>query len=505
MRPNRINVKFRKRIKASEPGLQKRKPHRPMNKDDLTTGPIALHFHALAIPAAFGMLFATLYNIVDVYYAGLLSTDAQAGLAIGYQAIFIFLALGFGLSSALSALISNAKGSGDGKLTQRLIAQGLTFSVIITVFSIILGWFIGPNLIGLVSEPGSYRDAALGYFQWLIFALPGFLIAYGGNGVLQAHGDNRSMQRALMAAFVANIGINPLLMFGLPNIWSGIGFNGIAAATIVSQTGVMVYVVFRILKLQIMQSVKLPAFIPRKDSFKQILKFLLPASSALLIMFVATFVIQFSLKSFGGHAVAGYGVALRIEQILLLPVLGMTGALLPIAGQNFGALKFDRVRDAFKYCWSVGFMMTAIAAPLLLFGGHFAISIFSSDPEVIEAGSSYLRIDAFLFPFYMMLFAINSLLHAFKQAVWTFWISIYRQGFGVAFFIWLFISCFGFDLQGVWFGIAIAVVTGWALSLTIALHVGRKEMGGLLSSVVPISDSKKHSNQPVNRKSKDSF
>ena len=84
------------------------------------------------------------------------------------------MAIGFGLSSALSALVSYAKGGGDEKLTQRFIAQGLSFGFIITVFLIILGWLIGPNLIELVCKPGSYRDAALGYFQWLIFALPGF-------------------------------------------------------------------------------------------------------------------------------------------------------------------------------------------------------------------------------------------------------------------------------------------------------------------------------------------
>ena len=197
-------------------------------------------------------------------------------------------------------------------------------------------------------------------------------------------------------------------------------------------------------------------------------------------MFVSGFVVQLPLKAFGGHAVAAYGIALRIEQILLLPVLGMTGALLPIAGQNFGALKFDRVRAALRYCWTAGFVMTAVAAPLFIFGGPFAISLFSSDPDVLDAASSYLRVDAFLFPFYMMLFAINSLLQALKQAIWTLWISIYRQGFGVAFFIWVFISCLGYDVPGVWFGIACAVLTGWILSLTIVTRVARKEIGGLL-------------------------
>ncbi|MBT5679787.1 MAG: MATE family efflux transporter [Marinovum sp.] len=455
-----------------------------MRKDDLTTGPMALHFRTLAIPAAFGMLFTTLYNVVDVYYAGLLSTDAQAGLAIGYQAFFILMAVGFGLSSALSTLVSNAKGSGDAAEAQRYVVQGLAFGGVITASCMVIGWFLGPELIVLVSEPGAYRDAAMGYFYWLIFALPGFLLAYGGNGILQAHGDSRSMQRALMAAFIANIGLNPLFMFGLPGVWSGMGFNGIAAATIISQTGVMVYILVRIFRLEVMQSVQITAFQPDKDSFRKIFAQLLPAGSAMIIMFISGFVVQFALKTFGGHAVAAYGVALRIEQILLLPVLGMTGALLPIAGQNFGAQKYDRVRESLKYCWGVGFAMTALATPILFFGGTFVMALFSNDPDVIRAGSSYLRVDAFLFPVYMMLFSINSLLQAFKQAIWTLWISVYRQGFAVAFFVWVFISFTDFGVQGVWFGIAAAVTSGWVLSLIILRNVARTQIGGLLPSAL---------------------
>ena len=445
---------------------------------------MALHFRTLAIPAAFGMLFTTLYNVVDVYYAGLLSTDAQAGLAIGYQAFFILMAVGFGLSSALSTLVSNAKGSGDAAEAQRYVVQGLAFGGVITASCMVIGWFLGPELIVLVSEPGAYRDAAMGYFYWLIFALPGFLLAYGGNGILQAHGDSRSMQRALMVAFVANIALNPLFMFGLPGLWNGMGFNGIAAATIISQTGVMVYILVRIFRLEVMQSVQITAFQPDKDSFRKIFAQLLPAGSAMIIMFISGFVVQFALKTFGGHAVAAYGVALRIEQILLLPVLGMTGALLPIAGQNFGAQKYDRVRKALKYCWGVGFAMTALATPILFFGGTFVMALFSNDPDVIRAGSSYLRVDAFLFPVYMMLFSINSLLQAFKQAIWTLWISVYRQGFAVAFFVWVFISFTDFGVQGVWFGIAAAVTSGWVLSLIILRNVARTQIGGLLPSAL---------------------
>jgi Na+-driven multidrug efflux pump len=204
-----------------------------------------------------------------------------------------------------------------------------------------------------------------------------------------------------------------------------------------------------------------------------------PTSLSFMVMFISGFVVQYALSQFGGHAIAAYGIALRSEQILLLPVLGMTGALLPIAAQNFGAGDHDRVRDAVWYCWKLGLVMTIGAAPILWFGGGLAMSLFTSDPEVISVGHSYLRVDSFLFVIYMMLFSMNSFLQAMKRPIWTLWISIYRQGFGVAFFIWLLIGVFGMGVIGVWLGIGIAVSTGWVIALAITLRVARQNIGGL--------------------------
>ena len=110
-----------------------------MKSDDLTTGPMSRHFKTLAIPAAFGMLFSTLYNIVDVYFAGLLSTDAQAGLAIGFQAFFLLMAVGFGLGSGLSALVSNAIGSKDMDGARRFVSQGFSYGVIASLVLMAIG------------------------------------------------------------------------------------------------------------------------------------------------------------------------------------------------------------------------------------------------------------------------------------------------------------------------------------------------------------------------------
>lgn len=450
-----------------------------MRDIDLTTGPISGHFRTLAVPAAMGMLFSTLYNVVDVYFAGQISTDAQAGMAIGFQAFFILMSVGFGIGSAMGALVGNARGQKDDAEARRFIMQGLSFAVTTTVLLIIIGALIGPALITLVSEPGAYRDAGTGYFYWLLAALPGFLLAFAGNGILQAHGDSVTMQRAMIGAFVANIGLNPLFIYGLPGLIPAMGFNGIALATILSQTGVMLFVLRAVLKVRVAQNVVLAELRMNLATYRTILSQMAPTSLSFTVLFISGFVVQFALSQFGGHAIAAYGIALRIEQILLLPVLGMTGALLPIAAQNFGAGDADRVREAVWYCWKLGIIMTVGAAPILWFGGGLAMSLFTNDPQVIAVGHSYLKVDSFLFTVYMMLFSINSFLQAMKRPIWTLWISIYRQGFGVAFFVWLLISVFDMEVWGVWLGIGIAVSTGWMIAMAITVRVAKQEIGGL--------------------------
>ncbi|SDW59750.1 MATE family efflux transporter [Litoreibacter albidus] len=450
-----------------------------MRDIDLTEGAIGSHFKALAVPAALGMLFSTLYNVVDVYFAGQISTQAQAGLAIGFQAFFVMMSVGFGLGAAMSALVANARGQKDDDAARRLASQGISFGVV-AVFLLMLGAaFAGPYVIAVVSEAGAYRDAATTYFYWLILALPGFLLAYGANGILQAHGDTVSMQRALMVAFVANIALNPLLIYGIPGVTPPLGLSGIALATVISQTGVMIWILRQVMARRIMTGFRLSWLKPDLPTYREIAEQLLPTTTALMVMFVSGFVVQFALKGFGAEAIAAYGVALRVEQILLLPVLGMTGALLPIAAQNYGAEQFDRVREALVMCAKLGFVMTFAAFPILWFASPFVIALFNDDPEVVRIGVSYLRVDGFLFPIYMMLFAINSFLQALKRPIWTLWISVYRQGFGVAFFIWVYVGVLGMSVWGVWIGIATAVTTGWLIALLVAKRVADQKIGGL--------------------------
>ena len=127
----------------------------------------------------------------------------------------------------------------------------------------------------------------------------------------------------------------------------------------------------------------------------------------------------------------------------------------------------------------------AVTCPILWLGAEIALGFFSQDPDVIRVGVGYLHFDAILLPVYALLFIINALLQSLQRPIWVLWISVYRQGFGVAFFVWLYLTLFGWDIWHVWYGVGTSVVSGLILSVLIANHVAKREIGGLWHASEP--------------------
>ena len=448
-------------------------------KSDLTIGRISTHFRNLAVPVAIGMVFYTLYNMVGIFFAGKLSTSAQAAIGIGHLVFFFLIAFGFGLNAAMAGLVGNACGQGDTENAKEIVDRGFIFTVFISILLVIVGFGFGPLIINLISEPGLYQSFAGRYFLFLLISLPAFLISYTCNGALQAQGDSLSMQRALTMAFFLSVLLNPLLIFGVPGIWNGFRFDGITIAAIFSQLSIMIYMVFKLKCSEIGLRISFKGLISSRSIYIKIFNQMLPQCLSFQMVIIGSLVIQFALKGFGEHALAGYNIALRIEQLLLLPILGMTHALLPIVAQNFGAQKYDRVRQALFYCWKFGILTMILAYPIILIFGALIIAFFSSNLDVIDVGVGYLRIDGLILPFYAMLFAINSFLQGVTRPASIFWIGLFRQGLLTGLFIWLFISVLHFDIWGVWIGAGMSVIFGWILSIFIAYRVARREIGGL--------------------------
>lgn len=442
---------------------------------DLTRGDILGHVRALAFPTALSLLFVTLYNVTDTVYAGQLSTAAQAGLGLGGQLFFAMPALGIGFRIGASSVVGQLIGAGDVEGARRAAAQTLLASIVGTVLAALVGLIALDPLIDLVAQGAEYGDAAHSYVHLLLLATPGYVVAYALSGVQQALGDAETLARAQAAATLANIGLNPLFVWGVPGIWGGLGLDGIALATVFCQTGVLLYTLYVTLSSTAFRGFRLGLLAPDLPMLTELARQIVPGSARLLVIAVGGFVAQLWLRDDGDAAVAAYNVGLRLEQLLLLPAIGMTGALLPFTSQNMGAGLTGRVRAGFW--WSTLLALGVLSAGVVAVWtvGDPLVQWFGAGDEAEAMALDYLRIESVVFPLFALLFGLQNLLQGLKRPMWPLVVGVWRQGVSVVVFGWLYVRVLDLGAYGVWLTVASGVVSGTLMMVLAAVPLLARE------------------------------
>ena len=185
---------------------------------------------------------------------------------------------------------------------------------------------------------------------------------------------------------------------------------------------------------------------------------------------IGIFVITYFVGWFGEHAVAAYGIATRVEQIALLPMIGLNVAALAIAGQNNGAKKYDRIRETWKTSLKYGIGVIAIGYTLVFIFASRLMGIFTADSEVIAIGTTFLHIAAFISIAYVLTFVTIGVLQGIKKPMFAIFIGVYRQIVLPLVSFYLLVIVLGFGLIGIWWGI---FFTTWSAAIITVLY-GRK-------------------------------
>ncbi|MEO0444862.1 MAG: MATE family efflux transporter, partial [Verrucomicrobiota bacterium] len=178
-----------------------------------------------------------------------------------------------------------------------------------------------------------------------------------------------------------------------------------------------------------------------------------PASLNMMTVALGIFVITWFAGRFSMEVVAAYGVATRVEQILLLPTIGLNIAMLTLTGQNNGAGRYDRIREALQISTKAGLVMCVVGGVLLYFFGGFGMRLFSPDEEVIAIGFQYLRVAAITLCSYVILFQTVFMLQGLKRPMYAIWIGIYRQIVAPFLVISLLAFTLGWGVKGIWWGV----------------------------------------------------
>jgi putative MATE family efflux protein len=417
------------------------------------------------------MFFNTMYYIVDNYYAGLLSSTALAGISLAAPIYFMGIAVSIGVGQGTNALVGNARGEGRQDIAEQLAGRALSFAWFSAIFIGLLVLAVVNDIFILMGADGDYTSDAIAYLSIILPTLAFSAHAMAANGILNSLGDTTSFRNSLIVAFLANIILDPLLMFGLD--W---GVYGLAAATALTQLGSAIYLTWKVKHSELGHCLAWHHLTPNWAQYGALFQQSLPASTNMFLIALGSMIVTSAVARFGEQAVAGLGIALRIEQLVLLPTIGINIAVLSLISVNFGARSFQRMEKIALDSIKIGTTMMVLGGILVFIFARPLIALFTDDAQVIEVGVGYLRVEALILPAYVLSFISGAVLQGMKRPVIPMYFNIMRQLLLPLTFISIALTIIETDIYGIWWSIAIAT---WLIASLQYLHMKRFAKQGL--------------------------
>ena len=376
---------------------------------------VSLLVRKLAVPASVGTLFQTLYTIVDTFYAGKISPEALSALSKSFPIYFLIIATSIGVTVAGTSLIGSSIGEKNEKNVLSYFGNVIIYSIIISIVVSILGFAFGEKIFLLMNSSQEVTILGLEYINVIFLGTILFILVVALNSFLHAEGDTKTYRNVLIFSFFLNIILNPIFIFGFLFI-PPLGITGIGIATLIAQFVSLLVILIKILNNQRIKLITLDHFKAKFFFLKNIFFQSMPITIAILGYSIAATVVFTYVGLFGEYAVAGYGSATRIEQVVLLPILGINTAIISIIAQNIGAKYYDRVEQSYFTSIKYGLFIMLIAGVVIFISADIVPKFFSSNPDVIMHGSMYLKISAFILPAYPIFFLSNGFFMALKKS-----------------------------------------------------------------------------------------
>ena len=434
-----------------------------MDSTSLTHQPISLLLRQLSIPASLGMLFNTLYNIVDTYYAGLISTEALAALSASSFLFFFIIGMAYGGTSTLTALIGHAYGKQHFFLAGIIAKKGVALIIGVGMFLGLLGFYFASELLVLIGTEERYHDLALSFIEVILLGSALFFTNFALNSVLVATGDTKSYRNTLIFGFFANIVLNPLFIYGWKFI-PAMGIAGIAFATVLVQAINAGYLLFKSLQTGLIDFTCKAHFYPDWRIYKELIQQATPPGLNMLMMSFGSLIALHFVTLYGYQAVAGYGIGYRVEQLMLLPTLGISSAVLSLVSNNMGAGHFERVRQTLFYALVYGYTLSFIGMGVLWLSGKWLVAQFDPNVEVITYGTTYIYVMLFLFCGYVTHFACVATLQGIKKPPMIFYVGFFRQILAPSIVYTLIVSYCELSFIWMWIGLG-GIVYSSAIAL----------------------------------------
>lgn len=360
----------------------------------LTRGPVSSGLIHLTIPMILGISSSLVAAIFETYLIGLIGTVELAAYSFTFPVIGALQSISLGLSIGLSSVLARSVGGGNQTEIKRLATDGLLLMTVVMITVAIIGTFtIEPlfNLMGAGSEtsPIIHEYMTVWYWGLLFFTLPMM-----GANALRAKGDARLSGILMVGGAVLQMILDPFLILGLGGL-PELGVAGAAWAMLISRVILCAVTFYMLVYREDLIDLSKPVLAVCIESWRRIFAVGLPATATNLIGPVSTAIIVSLLAGFGTEAVAGFGIASRLEALSVIPLFALSASIGPFVGQNWGAGRRERADEGMKlvFIWS---MIWGLVVATLFFFAHEPIGqLFDDNPNVTQYTSFYLMIVPF--------------------------------------------------------------------------------------------------------------
>ncbi len=430
--------------------------------------PIGKLLWRFSLPGVIAMLINAMYNMVDTIFVGGLGPKAIAALTVVFPVQMAFIALAAGTGIGASSLISRRLGEGKTEEANKVVGQTLLIALIAGALIALLGVVFGhPLLEKLLGAPAEIVKPA---FSYMIVITSGSLIVFIniiGNNLVRAEGNPKLPMITMIMGALINIGLDPILIYGLK-----MGVQGAAIATITAR-GISAIVLLAYL------FGKKTSFKLKKEYFK--LKFSIwkevymvggPHTLMSLVGSLTLVIINNVASKFGFMPIAALGILFKISQFGFMPCLGISTGALPIVGFNYGAGNLERVKATISRVILISGAITFTVALLTIIFSSQIVSIFNRDPDFLPMATRAMRIAFLGFAFTGTQVAFGTFFQGIGKGLPAAIIGISRQLLILVPALLLLVHFFGQD--GIWFALPIADTLSFILGVIWTGAAARK-------------------------------
>ena len=395
------------------------------NAPKLTVGPVSGSILSMMLPMALGILVMIGNGLVDAYFIGQLGYAQLAAVSYAFPVWFVAAGIVMGLGTGTSSVLSRFIGAGDTKSVKQIATHSMILAVLAGAVVTAIGLLSIESLFGLLGandETMPFVKSYMTIYYWgsLFLGIP-----FIGNSILRANGDAKTPSLLVAFSAIVNAVLDPILIFG----WFGFPEMGVAGAALASVISTVAFLLASLWVLifrdNLLTSIghSLSSMI---SSWKQVLHVGLPAIASNLIAPVSSALVTALVSTYGQEAVAAYGLAGRIEALVIVLLMALGGATAPYVGQNYGAKKFDRLVDGFKFSARFALFYSIFCILLLYFISSTILGVFTDNEDVIRLAMIQLMICPWGYGFLGIASICNGSFNAFARPLPAMTISISR-------------------------------------------------------------------------------